>query len=44
MACPNSDCDSPIMEERYNKKSGAFLQCPKCKHKVTETSPEAEST
>jgi len=40
-ACPNPDCDSPIMEERLSKKTGPFLQCPKCKHKV-EYSPEGE--
>ena len=41
-ACPNPECDSPIMEERMNKKSGRFLQCPKCKHKTAL--PEAEAS
>ncbi len=31
--CPNPDCDSPIMEERFTKNAGAYLQCPKCKGK-----------
>lgn len=34
VACPQPDCESPIMEERFTKKEGAFLQCPQCKHKV----------
>jgi DNA topoisomerase I len=34
LACPNPDCDSPIMEERAGKKDQAFLQCPKCKAKL----------
>jgi DNA topoisomerase-1 len=40
-ACPNPDCDSPLMEERSNKTDGRYLQCPKCKHKVKATSDEA---
>lgn len=42
MACPNKECDSPIMEERANKTHGAFLQCPKCKHKVTKVTEVTE--
>ena len=38
MECPNAECDSTIMEERTTKAQGTFLQCPKCKHKVTEVS------
>jgi DNA topoisomerase I len=34
VACPNPDCDSPIMEERASKKDNAVLQCPKCKAKI----------
>ncbi len=33
-ACPNPDCESPLMEERSNKTDGKYLQCPECKHKV----------
>lgn len=33
-ACPNPDCDSPIMEERVDSKNVPFLRCPKCRHKV----------
>ena len=32
--CPNPDCDSPIMEERFDSKNERFLRCPKCRHKV----------
>lgn len=39
--CPNPKCDSPIMEERVNKTSGRFLQCPKCKHKIAQSDAEA---
>ncbi len=39
--CPNPECDSPIMEERMSKKSGRFLQCPKCKHKVEQGDEQA---
>jgi DNA topoisomerase-1 len=35
MACQNPECDSLVMEERFSKKDGAFLQCPKCKYKST---------
>lgn len=35
--CPNDKCDSPIMEERFSKKTGVFLSCPQCKTKVTDT-------
>ncbi|MFH0822655.1 MAG: type I DNA topoisomerase [Pseudomonadota bacterium] len=32
--CPKPDCAFPIMEEKTSSKQGAYLQCPKCKHKV----------
>jgi len=32
--CPNPDCDSEILEERFSTKTGSFLQCPKCRQKV----------
>lgn len=32
--CPNTECGFPIMEEKTNKKSGSFLQCPQCKAKI----------
>jgi DNA topoisomerase-1 len=35
VTCPNPDCDSAIMEERVGKKDGVFLQCPKCKAKLS---------
>lgn len=31
--CP--ECKYPVMGKRFSKKNGGFLQCPKCKHKVT---------
>ncbi len=40
--CPNEKCDSPIMEERFSKKSGVFLSCPQCKHKATEANSGSE--
>lgn len=36
MNCPNHQCDSEIMEERFTKKQGLFYQCPKCGQKVIE--------
>jgi len=35
--CENPACDSPIMEERFSKKDGEYLQCPQCKSKITTT-------
>lgn len=35
-SCQNPACDSPIMEERFSKKDGRYLQCPQCKRKVVE--------
>jgi DNA topoisomerase I len=35
-ACPNQECDSPVMEQRQSKKTGEYLQCPQCKQKVVE--------
>jgi len=40
--CSNPECDSSIMEERYSKKEGMFLQCPKCKKKLTDTGEIAD--
>lgn len=40
--CPNEKCDSPIMEERFSKKSGIVLSCPLCKHKLTGTDSTSE--
>jgi DNA topoisomerase I len=34
--CPNPSCDSEIMEEHASKRTGMFLQCPKCKAKIQE--------
>ncbi len=34
-SCPDSGCDSPIMEERWTKASGTYLRCPKCKTKIS---------
>ena len=45
-ACPKSECDSPILEEKWSKKSGAYLQCPLCKTKLeleTENTDQAET-
>ncbi len=30
--CPG--CEYPVMGQRFSKRDGKFLQCPKCKHKV----------
>ncbi len=37
-ACPNPDCDSPIMEERFDKDNRPFLRCPKCKKRAAAPS------
>ncbi|MDQ7781455.1 MAG: type I DNA topoisomerase [Desulfomonilaceae bacterium] len=42
VACPNEKCDSTIMEERFSKKTGVFLSCPKCKHKLADENEKAE--
>jgi DNA topoisomerase-1 len=36
--CP--ECSYPIMGQRYSKRDGKFLQCPKCKHKVNLVTEE----
>jgi DNA topoisomerase-1 len=36
--CP--ECSYPIMGQRYSKRDGKFLQCPKCKHKVNQGGEE----
>lgn len=36
VACPNPDCNSPLMEERPSKKEGRILQCPQCKTKIAD--------
>jgi DNA topoisomerase-1 len=36
MACPNPQCNSPIMEERFSTKDFVFFQCPQCKHRLEE--------
>jgi len=36
VTCPNPSCDSTIMEQREDRRSGPVLQCPKCKHKLVE--------
>jgi DNA topoisomerase-1 len=42
-ACPNPDCDSPILEERFDKESRPFLRCPKCKKRApTEDQSEGD--
>lgn len=38
--CPNPECDSPIMEERFTKGAGAYVQCPKCKTKPAKDRAE----
>ena len=43
-ACPGPACDSPIMEERGGGKQQAFLQCPKCKHKIVPETVPAETS
>jgi DNA topoisomerase I len=43
-SCPNKDCDSPIMEEKWSKKDGSFLQCPKCKTKYELSTGNSEET
>ncbi len=42
-SCPNPACDSPIMEQRVGGKQGAYLQCPKCKHKLVPEGGPVES-
>lgn len=35
-ACPEKDCDSKYMVEKWKKNEGASIICPKCKFKKTE--------
>ncbi|MEJ2716111.1 MAG: type I DNA topoisomerase [Deltaproteobacteria bacterium] len=41
VACPNPDCDSPLMEERQSKGGQPFLQCPKCKQRLENSQQDA---
>ncbi len=41
--CPNPGCNSPLMEERWSQKEGAFLQCPECKHKSKPAQPDQQN-
>ena len=42
--CPNPDCDSALMEEHRSRNGKTFLQCPKCKAKVTEAEDQPQGT
>jgi DNA topoisomerase-1 len=43
IACPNSACDSTVMEERVGKRDGSYLQCPLCKAKLVGHTGEVGS-